>query len=148
MPVLESITIAVDVNEPCSYIEEVNLLRRVAGLKGTHWRRIQRLQVVRGDRAAWYEEDLGPVESFTKVPEFNIVGAVTDEHTGRVDILETVARMRWMAADWRDSPRTAPFDDVPVTDIAQGYIDTIEQAHKQRKRQSMYAGDFMKQRPS
>lgn len=148
MPVLESVTIVVNEAEPCSYIEEVNQVRPVRGIRGTSWRRIQRLQVIRGDRPAWYEEDLGPVENFANVPELNIVGAVTDSQTGRTEILETVARMRWMAEDWRDSPRTAPFDDVPVGDLAQAYVDTVEQGRKLLKNESIYAPTFMKQRPS
>ena len=148
MPQLESATIVVLPDEPCAFIQEVNLLRPVRGLKGTHWRRIQRLQVIRGDRPAWYEEDLGAAESFAKVPEFNVIGAVTDEQTGRTEILETVASMRWMAEDWRDAPRTAPFDDVPVRDIAQEYIDTMERRHKVRRKESTYSAYYMKQRPS
>ena len=146
MPQLESITIAVDMDEPCSFIQEVNLLRPVRGLRGTHWRRIQRLQVIRGDRPAWYEEDLGPVEAFTGIPECNIVGAVMDEQTGRVEILETVARMRWMAEDWRDAPRTAPFDEVSVRDIAKEYVDTMEAARKARDNSSIFGGQYKKQR--
>lgn len=67
------------------------------------FRRYQIIRVVRADRETEYRKDLGPAKKFAGIPQIRIPGGVRDEVTGRIDIVETVGRLRDIADSLRAS---------------------------------------------
>jgi len=97
--VMGRVTVAtqwIDFNEPAFRLREMNL----QAPNGTGWHRYQIISVVRDDRLAEYQEDLGPREDFS-ADEFEIPGGVWDSLTGKGEILHTVAELRAYAAAHR-----------------------------------------------
>lgn len=104
-------------DEPCLQLEEMNK----PGPPGKGWRRYQRVIVVRNDRPAEYEVDLGAREDFDH-EEINVQGAVQDAVTGKVEILHTVAELKEIADFLRAEPKLS-FDR---RDIWKEYFDGLE----------------------
>lgn len=143
---LESATIAVSLDEGCFALHEENIIRRTLKRNSseTEWRRVQQLYVVRNDRIAVYEEDIGPA-----VPHdegFNLIGGVLFE-SGRIEIYHTVAEMREWADEERDTRRvTSLLKEMAPIDLRQGLIDHYEQIEPRRVNRSVYGHKWHKQR--
>ena len=82
--------------EPCLSLSEVN---RVLPVAGAGLRRIQAIRVVRNDEPWEWVSDMGPAARFKAEP-FVFQGAV-QLSDGRVDVLETVERLRAAADEYR-----------------------------------------------
>jgi len=98
---------------------------------GTGWHRYQIISVVRDDRLAEYQEDLGPRENFS-ADEFEIPGGVWDSLTGKGEILHTVAELQAYAAahrqegsfsQWYENNRGA---SLPTSNLTEGLYDHWE----------------------
>ena len=102
MPGLHIVADAVAPDEGALALVEVNLMRP----DGHGFNRFQIIYVERGDRLAEYRRDLGPRE-WCIGPEFRLVGGVAHED-GRVELIETVARLQDMADHFRATPPYLP----------------------------------------
>jgi hypothetical protein len=100
-------------DEPCFTLAEVNL--QSPGSRG--WRRYQVVYVVRNDRLAEHQIDLGPAKKF-KADQFRIPGGVQDKKTGHVEIVHTVGELQDMAdymraqTPWRAIEPDVRWDEV------------------------------------
>jgi hypothetical protein len=140
---LEAATLAISMDEPCWGLSEENLLRPTPGGRGTSWRRIQRITVMRQDRPTVYEEDLGPEERFPAVP-FTIPGGVLTGN-GKYEILHTVGELREIAGYLREARQT-PLDEIRRRDLIKGYYDDIEVRPLDRRRASSFGPAITRQR--
>ena len=98
---------------------------------GTGWHRYQIISVVRDDRLAEYEEDLGPREGFS-ADEFEIPGGVWDPATGKGQILHTVAELQAYAAAHRQGGSLSQWyehnrgEALPTSNLREGLSDHWE----------------------
>lgn len=133
MPKLRPVALWVSPDEPCYSLKEVEL--QSPGSKG--WHRYQIVLVVRGDRLAEYRVDLGPRERWP-FPCFVIPGAVPVGN-GRVDIIETVGRLQFLAEEQRGRPPVeAQYPELfPGLDLKKRALDTLEQRIARKRRRSV-----------
>lgn len=111
LPGISRATQAINENEPCLELAEVN---RVVPLAGAGLHRFQIVKVVRNDQVYEWVKDMGRASKF-KTDQFIFPGAVALGN-GRYDVLETVGRLRGAADEFRAKydqpyqPREAPRD--------------------------------------
>lgn len=98
MPTLIPVALSLLPSEPCFSLSELNLVRD----QGHAWRRCQVLLVVRNDRLARYEEDLGPREHF-KADPFRVMGGFVED--GKIYIFHSVEEMKHIAHQLREEPQ-------------------------------------------
>ena len=84
-------------DEPCFSLSELNLLRD----NGHTWQRCQVLLVVRADRLARYEIEMGPREQFLADP-FRLLGGFMED--GKIYIFHSVAELQHIAHYMREEP--------------------------------------------
>lgn len=94
---LIALTTTVLEDEPCYLLEELHERRR----------RVQVLHVVRDGRRVEARLDLGPAVGF-RTPQLRVVGGVTDEATGRFEVLHTVGQLRDIAEAQRSGRMAQP----------------------------------------
>ena len=130
MVVMGQVTVAtqwINSNEPAFRLREMN--RQAPD--GTGWHRYQIISVVRDDRLAEYEEDLGPREGFS-ADEFEIPGGVWDPATGKGQILHTVAELQAYAAAHRQEGSFSQWyehnrgEALPTSNLREGLSDHWE----------------------
>jgi len=108
-------------DEPAFRLSEMNL--QSPGSRG--WRRYQVIDVVRNDQLAEYREDLGPAWLYA-AHQFNWIGGVVDEDTGKIQIFETVGRLREYARRQREEePFTAQIEPTDLIGEYANYIDEL-----------------------
>ncbi len=119
------IALSVSQDEGAFSLKELNFLSP----DSKSWRRYQIIKVVRGDKLAEYKRDLGPAKSF-QAEEFQVLGGVVDEATGRGEILHTVGELQDIANHMRQfKPFTA---EIEPTDFP-----TLYQAEQETQRQKL-----------
>ena len=130
MVVMGQVTVAtqwINSNEPAFRLREMN--RQAPS--GSGWHRYQIISVVRDDRLAEYEEDLGPREGFS-ADEFEIPGGVWDPATGKGQILHTVAELQAYAAAHRQEGSFSQWyehnrgEALPTSNLREGLSDHWE----------------------
>ncbi len=135
---LTQVTETVFDDEPCFCLSE--LIKH--NLTGTAWHRYQIIMVVRNDRLAVFQEDLGPQEIFQRygglTPEFRIPGGVINNDTGRCEILHTVAELQDIA-DWlRLAPPKMDVEPTSKKDFQQGFYDVLDARYRKHNNQTTF----------
>lgn len=113
---LTTATLAINENEPCFELAEVNRMVPKAGA-GLH--RFQIITVIRNDKPVQWERDMGKANTFT-ADQFIWPGAVA-VGDGRFEVLETVGHLRGCADEYRakyDKPHVA---QEPARDLKKGF---------------------------
>ena len=124
------VTIVVSMDEPCFVLVEENW--QSPGSRGFH--RYQTVRVIRDDRLAEYQTDLGPASRFRKAIPFRLLGGVRYPDSGRIEICHTVGELRDIADLFRSGKIPAP--EIEPSDLATGYYDHMDQRHRWQKRAS------------
>lgn len=124
------VTTLVIMDEPCFMLVEENW--QSPGSRGFH--RYQTVRVVRGDRLADYQTDLGLASRFRKAIQFRIPGGVLEPESGRIRIFHTVGELRDIA-DMVRSGKVPP-SEIEPSDLVTGYYDHMDQRHRWQKRAS------------
>ena len=137
MPTLESAAIAVSLDEPALSLAEVDVMSQVAG---HGMRRVRRIRVVRNDRIAVFEQDLGPSRWFASDPVYLAGGVVVrtngeatplpelipERDVHRIESLHTVGELLDMAEAFRCRP--ARSRQMEPQDLVAGYRRLVESA--------------------
>lgn len=107
-------------------------------------RRFQMIEVIRNDRRAQWVYDLGPAESF-HAHGFHIPsGEIYSD--GRIDAWHTVAELREIADEWRESKKDDMFDPAPSMDWTQAYQDEMDRQKREARKISIFGHGFSKMR--
>ncbi len=123
-------TQAVNTDEPCLNLSEVNLVRPDS--KGID--RYLILTVIRNDKPEEFRVDLGSAKNF-KVEEFRIPGGAIDERTGKIYIEHNVGELLEIANTLRERPREEP----PQGDgLIQAFRDQPDVRRRARKKVSSF----------
>ena len=115
-------------DDPCWGLKEV--------IEGD--RRMQLVQVMRGDERKEFAEDLGPASSFT-TPTFSIPGGIRDPDTGRITIVLCVGRARELAEKIRD---------LPPTDSDHEFQETLHSSMLDLLRAEVEEGSYLERKKS
>lgn len=144
---LETATIAITMDEKCLWLKEEDRLTT----DGRHWHRFQEIRVMRGERPATFEWDMGPRKLYNRAAVFVPTGVV---HLNNGDVLASDDKVPWEqvrryeplyrvgdAMDIADELRSeAPNEDLlpePI-DLIRGYLDRAEEMVKWRKYRSTF----------
>lgn len=125
--------LSVSMDEPAFNLSEVNLLTPETVRGSTDWHRYQVILVMRGDKLAEFQRDLGPRGKFS-VGEFRIPGGLT--HTnGKIEIVHTVGELVDIADTLRMDSDGWQTDTLPSYDFFATYYNTLEEGkHREVRR--------------
>jgi hypothetical protein len=121
--------LSVSMDEPAFNLSEVYLLTPDSAA----WNRYQVILVIRGDKLAEFQRDLGPRDKFS-VGEFRIPGGLT--HTnGKIEIVHTVGELVDIADTLRMDSDSWQTDILPSYDFFATYYNTLEEGkHREVRR--------------
>ena len=121
--------LSVSMDEPAFNLSEVYLLTPDSAA----WHRYQVILVIRGDKLAEFQRDLGPRGKFS-VGEFRIPGGLT--HTnGKIEIVHTVGELVDIADTLRMDSDSWQTDILPSYDFFATYYNTLEEGkHREVRR--------------
>lgn len=147
MLTLDSPALTVTKDEKCLWLKEEDRLTA----DSRRWHRFQEIRVMRGERPATYEWDMGPRGLYNRAALLVPTGVV---HLKNGDVLASDDRVPWEqvrryeplyrvgdAMDIADELRSeAPNEDLlpPPIDLIQGYMDRAEEIQKWRKYRSTF----------
>ena len=111
MPIYQGTSYALN-DEPCLGLYELNFKAPDQRSR----RRYQIIVVIRDDKPAEYTHDMGLASKFKGIDQFRVPGGVTNEKTGRIEILHTVGELKDIA-DYMRLHR--PFDRRELAQVNQ-----------------------------